>query len=138
MSVLEWSVEFQIDNGPMDDIHVEFVALLNALHDAPDDAALAALDAFIAHSVRHFAEEEAWMAACEFPRSFCHANQHGAMLQVAREVRSRIAAGEVGLAPLLAAAIGVWFRDHATLMDTMLAHYMEDQGYSPLAENALA
>ncbi len=138
MTVLEWSDDLRIDDGPMDEIHLEFVERLNALGRASPADALAALDAFIEHSVRHFAEEEAWMEACDFPRTFCHLNQHGALLQVARDVRTRIAAGESNLAPLLAAAVGVWFRDHATTMDTMLAHFMEDQGYSPHHEGVHA
>lgn len=136
--MLEWTEELWIDRGPMDELHVEFIDLLNALHAATDDQALPVLDEFIAHCRRHFAEEEAWMEACEFPRTFCHVNQHGALLQVTREVRTRIEAGEPGLAPLLAGAIAVWFRDHATTMDTMLSNFMEDQGYAPHPTNALA
>ena len=115
----------------MDDLHVEFIDLLNALAGAAPEDAVAALDAFIAHSEQHFAEEEAWMAACEFPRTSCHLLQHASLLQVARDVRVRMANGETQLAPLLAAAVAAWFRDHVVFMDTMLAHYMEDVGYSP-------
>lgn len=121
----------------MDEIHVEFVDCLNALGAARDAAALPALDAFLAHTERHFAEEEAWMEACAFPRVYCHTTQHASVLQVAREVRVRIVAGETTLAPLLAAAVAAWFRDHAATMDTMLANHMAEQGYSPHAEAAL-
>jgi len=138
VTVLKWSDEFRIDEGPMDEIHVEFVDCLNVLGAAQGDAALPALDAFIAHTQRHFAEEEAWMAACEFPRVYCHSTQHESVLQVAREVRVRIAGGETTLAPLLAAAVAAWFRDHAATMDTMLAQHMAARGYAPHAEDALA
>lgn len=131
MTVLEWSEEFRIDDGPMDQIHLEFIDALNALAAAEGPAGLHALDALIAHTERHFAEEEAWMAACEFPRIYCHTTQHASVLQVAREVRERILKGEANLGPLLATAIGEWFRDHAATMDTMLAHYMREQGFLP-------
>jgi len=131
VTVLEWSEEFRIDDGPMDEIHLEFIDALNALAAAEGPAALHALDALIAHTERHFAEEEAWMAACEFPRIYCHTTQHASVLQVAREVRERIVKGETNLGPLLATAIGEWFRDHAATMDTMLAHYMREQGFLP-------
>lgn len=131
MTVLQWSEEFRIDDGPMDEIHLEFIDALNALAAAEGPAALHALDALIAHTERHFAEEEAWMAACEFPRIYCHTTQHASVLQVAREVRERIVKGETNLGPLLATAIGEWFRDHAATMDTMLAHYMREQGFLP-------
>lgn len=131
MTVLQWSDEFRIDDGPLDEIHAEFIECLNALGAAQGEGALPALDRFIEHTERHFAEEEAWMSACEFPRIFCHTTQHASVLQVVRDVRTRIVAGETGLAPLLATAIAEWFRDHAATMDTMLAQYMADQGYSP-------
>ena len=138
MSVLEWSAEFRIDDGPMDEIHAEFVDRVNALGAATGADALTALDALIGHSERHFAEEEAWMAACDFPRTFCHTNQHQGVLQVAREVRVRVAAGETDLAALLATAVGEWFRDHAATMDTMLANFMAGQGDLPHGAGVIA
>ena len=138
VTILQWTEEFRIDSGTMDEIHVEFVECLNALGAAEGDMALRALDDFVAHTEHHFAEEEVWMAACAFPRTHCHTLQHAAVLQVAREVRVRIAAGETGLAPLLAAAVGEWFRDHVATMDLMLANFMSQQGYVPRAETAAA
>jgi len=138
VTVLQWSEEFRIDDGPMDEIHVEFIDALNALGAAEGDAVLPALDALIAHTERHFAEEEAWMAACEFPRIYCHTTQHGSVLQVAQEVRERIVKGETNLGPLLATAIGEWFREHAATMDMMLAHHMDEQGFLPAALPARA
>ena len=131
MTVLQWSGEFRIDDGPMDEIHVEFIDALNALAAAEGDVVLPTLDAFIAHTERHFAEEEAWMAASDFPRIYCHSTQHASVLQVAHEVRERIVNGETNLGPLLATAVGEWFRDHAATMDTMLAQYMNEQGFLP-------
>jgi hemerythrin len=133
VTVLQWSEEFRIDDGPMDDIHVEFIGALNALGAAEGAAVLSTLEGFIAHIERHFAEEEAWMAACDFPRIYCHSTQHASVLQVAHEVRERIVKGETNLGPLLATAVGEWFRDHAATMDTMLAHYMREQGFLPEA-----
>jgi hemerythrin len=131
VTVLQWSGEFRIDDGPMDEIHVEFIDALNALAAAEGDVVLPTLDAFIAHTERHFAEEEAWMAASDFPRIYCHSTQHASVLQVAHEVRERIVNGEANLGPLLATAVGEWFRDHAATMDAMLAQYMNEQGFLP-------
>lgn len=131
VTVLDWSDEFRIDDGPLDAIHVEFIDCLNALGAAQGEEALPALDRFIEHTEKHFGEEEAWMSACDFPRLYCHATQHASVLQVLRDVRTRIDGGETGLAPLLATAVGEWFRDHAATMDTMLARFMEEQGYTP-------
>ncbi len=69
MPVIEWSEALQLGDAATDANHAEFCALLNAVADASDAQFIAALDAFIAHTEMHFADENAWMDAVEFPRA---------------------------------------------------------------------
>ena len=129
MTTLAWTPSLALDNEVMDHTHVEFVALLNALGEATPQNVLAAMDAFVEHTEQHFAEEERWMKESGFPPLGCHQNQHNMVLQVAREVRSRIAKGETTLAEPLAKAVAEWFGDHVTVMDSILKQFMDMQGY---------
>jgi hemerythrin-like metal-binding protein len=115
----------------MDDTHREFVEQLNRVGAAADAAVLAALDDFIEHSEAHFAQEEQWMDAIEFPPRGCHRGEHEKVLETVREVRKRVAAGDVQLARTLAEALAEWFPRHATSMDAILAMYMTQIGYQP-------
>lgn len=124
MTVLAWTEALALGHEAMDATHTEFVALLNALGDARGDEALAALDALIAHTEAHFAQEEAWMAQCDFPRSGCHRSEHHNVLEVVREVRVRVADGATQYVRTLAEALAEWFPVHASSMDAMLAIYM--------------
>ncbi len=131
MAVMEWSAELELQSAMMDDTHREFVALLNALGDAAEGNMLASVDAFLAHTERHFTQEEQWMTATAFPPLGCHKTEHDGVLEVVREVRNRVAAGELHYGPTLAAALAEWFPRHASSMDAMLAQFMRDAGFDP-------
>ena len=129
--VLAWSEQLAIGHATMDDTHREFVEQLNRVGDAPDEGVLAALDDFIAHTEAHFGQEEQWMDAIEFPPRGCHGGEHEKVLETMREVRKRVADGNVQLARTLAEALAEWFPQHATSMDAILGLYMTQTGYAP-------
>ncbi|MFN7087672.1 MAG: hemerythrin domain-containing protein [Burkholderiales bacterium] len=131
MTVLEWSAELELQSAVMDDTHREFVALLNEMGDASASEMLASVDAFLAHTERHFAQEEQWMTATDFPPLGCHKTEHDGILDVVREVRNRVAAGELHYGNALAAALAEWFPLHAQGMDAMLALYLREAGFDP-------
>jgi hemerythrin-like metal-binding protein len=134
MPVMEWSDTLGLEVPAMDETHRELVDLLNALADAPDEALLAALDRFIAHTDAHFAQENRWMHALPFPPVHCHEGEHDNVLRLMREVRNRVAIGEIELGRVLARELPEWFRLHATTMDAMLAQVIRLTGYAPERE----
>lgn len=131
MPVMEWDDTLVLDRGVMDDTHREFIGLLNQLADAPDGEMLAVLDEFIKHTKAHFAQEQRWMEQMSFPPTECHVREHDGVLEIAREVRNRAAAGETGFGLVLAQAVAQWFADHAASMDNVLALYMKEVGFEP-------
>lgn len=131
---LPWSAELALGNGAMDDTHREFVELLNRVGAAPEQELLARLDEFIAHTEAHFGQEEAWMEAMQFPPLACHRTEHEGVLEVMREVRKRVAAGESRYGPVLAKAIAEWFPLHAQSMDAVLALTIKQTGFEPPAK----
>lgn len=137
MSALEWSETFVTQSGVMDDVHQEFLALLNRMAEAQGTELIPAIDAFIAHTVEHFAQEERWMEETGFPPMHCHVNQHQGVLEVARDVR-RLVPDDPRYGRLLAEAVAEWFNDHVTTQDTWLAQFMVQQGYTPTREAAAA
>lgn len=132
MTTLAWNPTLVLDDAVMDHTHVEFVELLNAVGAAGPDDIVAAMRAFVEHTEQHFAEEERWMTESGFPPLGCHQNQHNMVLQVAREVATRVAKGETTLGEPFAKAVAEWFADHVTVMDTILKQYMDMQAYTPV------
>ena len=131
MAVIEWKDQLAIDQGIMDDTHREFVDLLMRVANAPDENMASVIDEFIHHTEDHFAQEERWMESLEFPPLSCHRNEHQGVLQIAHEVRSRVANGETRFGKVLAEAVFEWFENHAASMDTVLSMYMKDRGFTP-------
>jgi hemerythrin-like metal-binding protein len=125
MSLLTWSERLALGHPMMDETHEEFVGLLNDLGTAEGDQILVRLDAFIAHTEKHFSQENAWMEELQYPRIGCHRNEHANILEVVREVRTRVAGGEQQYGRTLAEALAEWFPVHAASMDAMLAAFMQ-------------
>ena len=137
MSVMEWNESLVLGQGLMDETHREFIELLNRVAAAPDQEMLAVLDEFIRHTEAHFAQEQLWMEQMTYPPLTCHVREHDGVLETAREVRRRVAAGEARFGQVLARAVAEWFSNHAASMDNVLALYMKEVGYMP-EETAVA
>lgn len=129
MSALELKQEHVLGLAPMDDIHREFMQLLARLDDASASAALTVLDELVAHTEAHFAQEDVWMEASDFPPLHCHRGEHERVLEVLREVRRLAAAGDAGIVRTLVRELPVWFEHHASTMDTMLAEHIARTSY---------
>ena len=119
-----WSDRLSLHYQPMDATHEEFVSLCAALLSDNPATYLTRLDALIAHSVIHFAQEDQWMVAHDFPPAGCHQREHTAVLELMSEVRARVAAGDEELGPRLAEELPHWFEHHVDTMDNMLARFM--------------
>jgi len=125
MPVTQWTSTLALDHAEMDKTHQEFVDLLNRVADAEDAELVPELDALIAHTEAHFAQEQKWMEAAAFPPLHCHVQEHEGVLEITREVRKRVAGGETHLAAVLAKAVAEWFAHHAASMDLVLAMFLK-------------
>jgi len=110
MASLEWSEKLENGLPRMDDTHREFVELYNVVANAGPDAFLAAYDAFVAHTEAHFAQENRWMEAVNFPG--CHRVEHDRVLAVLHDIRKRVAAGDTFFAKRLVQELPAWFDHH--------------------------
>lgn len=132
MIVVQWQESLSVGDAVMDDTHREFIELLNRMAQSADADVLGRLDEFLSHTDSHFTQEQRWMAELEFTAAECHEREHAMIMETARAVRAKLAAGEAGadLAKLLALAVAEWFTNHAASMDAVLALYMKDRGYA--------
>jgi hemerythrin-like metal-binding protein len=138
MALMEWEDSLALGLAPMDATHREFVDRLNDLAAAPDDALLGLLDAFIAHTEAHFAQESRWMRETGFPAIHCHETEHEGVLRVMCEVRGYVEQGKVQVGRVLAAELPAWLRHHLATMDGALAWFVQSVGYDVAREGAPA
>ncbi|WP_418648342.1 hemerythrin domain-containing protein [Thauera butanivorans] len=132
MSSLEWSEKLENGLARMDDTHREFVELYTAVASAAPENFLAAYDAFVAHTEAHFAQENRWMEAVDFPG--CHRAEHERVLAVLHDIRKRVANGDMFFARRLIQELPAWFENHTNGMDAALAFHLDSVGYDVEAE----
>ena len=121
----QWSDRFVLGHGAIDDTHREFVDCVDALLRASDAEIPAALEAFARHAEAHFAQEDAWLSAADFPTGGdCHIDEHAKVMASVREVQELVAKGEMAIARELAQALMDWFPGHADYMDSALATWL--------------
>jgi hemerythrin len=121
---IAWSDAFVLGYGPMDDVHEEFVTLVQAMQQAPDNELAGLLAAFLMHAKAHFDAEDAWMVETDFPARGCHIDEHAAVMRSVRQVQARLAGGDYAVARRLADELASWFPAHADYLDSALAHWM--------------
>ncbi len=126
---MPWSDEQLLGYGPMDNVHKEFVTLVDALLSCADPDFLGNLEAFERHAIAHFAEEDAWMQSTDFPPKDCHVDEHAAVLKSVRAVLELVRQGDVAEGRRLAVALADWFPGHAFHLDSALAHWMVKRNY---------
>jgi len=122
---LTWTDAFLVGYPPMDDTHREFVDIVGAMLQAPDEALLGKLKELIVHSEHHFSQEEAWMQKTSFPATECHTNEHNAVLGSMREVAAYVEGGGTpDEARRLAIELARWFPGHTDYLDASLAQWV--------------
>lgn len=133
MPRLEWRTELENDLARMDAAHREFVDLFNALATASGENLLSAYDAFVAHVEAHFAEENRWMEAVDFPG--CHRAEHDRVLTLLHDIRARMGKGDLFFAKRLLEELPTWFEQHTNGMDAALAFHLNSIGFDVDSES---
>jgi hemerythrin len=111
--------------------HAEFVSLRDKLlgllsAQAPDAVVDTLLDELLAHTRRHFAEEERLMQEANFPPYPVHKGEHDRVLD---DMQARIGNWKQGrdaaaLRDWLDRAVGDWFSSHVGTMDFVTAGHV--------------
>lgn len=123
-SANQWHDDLRLGYGPIDDVHEEFVTLVDVLLAAGDDAIAVSLQAVERHCRAHFASEEQWMEETDFPARGCHADEHAAVLASIEGVGRLVAAGDYAAGRRIARALADWFPGHTDYLDSALANWL--------------
>lgn len=134
MAILEWKDDFSVGVQVIDAEHRTLVAMINKAHNSVNDIEdSAALNELLADMQRyaesHFATEESYMLAHDYPGTSSHVNEHKYFLkQVAaantRFADDRLVPGTVKILSFLAD----WLVKHILETDKLLGDYLRTQG----------
>lgn len=121
---LHWGDQFLLGYTPIDEVHEEFVDLIDCMQRSADIALPALLTEFAVHLKHHFKMENEWMVSTEFPPRTCHMDEHAAVMASVEEVQVLLAQGDVAICRELVEQLAQWFPKHADQLDSALAHWM--------------
>jgi hemerythrin len=112
--------------------HAEFAALRDKLlgllsAQAPDAVVDTLLDELLAHTRRHFTEEERLMQEAHFPPYPMHKGEHDSVLaeMSAQIERWKLERDATALHDWLEKSVGDWFVTHVSSMDFVTAGFIE-------------
>lgn len=129
---MEWKTHYVLGMEAMDRTHREFVDFVSALAGVEDEKAVALLEKFFAHTEAHFAQENHWMIASDFPPIHCHVGEHQRVLEALAQVLEAAKNGNPGLARVVAREMETWFDQHSATMDKALSGHLLRLGLDPV------
>lgn len=114
---------------PIDDLHREFQAIVDALTDPAEADYGTHLLALHEHLLRHCAVEEQWMRDEGYPHDARHRQAHEALLESVAEMRRRFDANDLDAVRRFGAELMQRFAAHAADEDAALAAYLRGDAY---------
>jgi hemerythrin len=126
-----WEDRYLLGYAPMDHIHEEFVALVDAVLKAEDAAMAEAMKQLRAHLEAHFQQEDRWMNETDFPPRSCHIDEPTRVLDSVMQVQQLLETErDYALCRKLALALKDWFPGHSDYLDSALAAWMVKRAHA--------
>lgn len=110
---------------PIDDLHYEFQAIVDALNDPAEADYGVHLLALHEHMLRHTALEEQYMLQENYPHYTVHKHEHDRFVERVADMRRRFDAGDVDGVRRYAHELMGWFAAHAHNHDAPLATFLK-------------
>lgn len=112
---------------PIDDLHREFEAILEALNDPAEADYGAHLLALHEHLLRHCETEEKFMLQENYSHYERHRRAHEHLLDSVSDVRRKFDAGDIAAVQRYSSDLMNWFAIHASTEDTELVAFLKGQ-----------
>lgn len=117
--------EILVGFKPIDDLHREFQAILDALNDPGEADFGEDLLALHEHMLRHAATEEQFMLQENYPHYERHRRAHERLLESIAETRRRFDGNDIDAVRRFSAELMNWFAIHAQTEDAELAGFLK-------------
>ena len=110
---------------PIDDLHREFQAIVDALNDPAEADFGETLLALHEHMLRHCATEEQFMLQENYPHYQRHKRAHEHLLESVAEARRKFDANDLAGVHRFSTELMSWFAIHAQSEDAELAGFLK-------------
>jgi hemerythrin len=117
--------EMMVGFKPIDDLHREFQAILDALNDPAEAEFGEDLLALHEHLLRHCGTEEQFMLQENYPHYQRHKRAHEHLLESVADARRKFDGNDIDAVRRYAADLISWFTIHAQSEDAELAGFLK-------------
>jgi len=119
---------FLLQQGELDDMHLEFAQLVNALADANGNDFVKLFGQLYDHSQAHFSHEKELMQASVYPSLAEHDSEHQRILGELKQYQRKVNKGAISFArAYVKDRLPEWFQLHLTTMDSALALHLNQK-----------
>lgn len=130
---IQWTEDIAVHHGQIDDEHQQMFDLVNRLHAemtaaADRDTVGRTLDALVACTQEHFADEESVMQAHEYAHLPEHARKHQALLAQLQTFVDEFRGGKMSITPETMAFLHEWLTQHMRRDDQKLSAFLAGIG----------
>lgn len=123
---MSWQETYLLGNSEIDEMHREFVTLLDKLNQASGEEFVSLFHSLKAHTQKHFDHELSLMQQSHFTSTAEHNDDHQRILGEINQMEKRLRPATLPLVKAWASErLPQWFELHITTMDSALAAHLK-------------
>lgn len=133
MPAIQWEERFRVDVDKIDQQHQHLFRLFNKLQEAilekkGQDALGKIVDELVDYTLTHFATEERYMLAYEYPEIHEHRREHEVFREKALELQQRMRNDEFILSLEVLRFLSDWIANHICASDQRYSRHFHEAG----------
>lgn len=135
MALFDWSNEYSVGVGLMDNHHKKLFDIINRLHGdvkekATDSAIGGHIRELLDYTIYHFGEEEKMLAACNYPNMAYHQDLHRKFIADLQTAKKDVDDGMAVFAATRVMNSSVdWLKQHILTVDQGYSALVKQHGY---------
>ncbi len=135
MALVDWKDVYTVNISEVDTQHKKLVQLINELHDAvkmgkAKEIMGKVLNDLVDYTLYHFATEEKYFDAYDYPDSELHKKQHKELVEQVAALQKKYESGERVITIEVMNFLRDWLHDHIVGSDKKFGPYLNSKGVS--------
>jgi hemerythrin len=133
MTLVEWNVNYSVQNAEMDRQHQKLFDLINKLHEAMGqgkgkETLPVVFDSLVKYTQSHFAAEEALLQKYNYPELATQKRQHADLIKQVSDLQKQFLAGDFSSSVKTSEFLKKWLIEHIQGTDQKYGGFLNQKG----------
>lgn len=133
MPLIQWSNEYSVKVGEIDQQHQKLIVMINDLNDAMlqgkgKEVLSKIIDGLIAYTQAHFSKEELYFDKYKYPDAAAHKEEHAAFVKKVSEFRESFKKNSMNLTINVMDFLSDWLKKHICGTDKKYSAFFNSNG----------